>query len=275
MSTPSPLKLTTLPGFCLHVEVKIAPENIEKFLAHFKICVEACRAEPELISFEVFQFQDEPGKFRLDILEYYSDILILATNCVGEFDEAIKSHAQCALYYPPLNKGHALEIWKKSLDRLDRQHALANWDNLKESTDSKNKSSPWLEYKYFKKVATASAYFEMNLTEIWFSDCTRAKTSELHRGDPTNEMTGYSSQKERSSKAKGGLVAKIPWPKVTSEDLDTETCLPTSEPDSEPVKKRNNEHKERHRKRKDDREKGKASKECKLKDKSLQKKSSR
>ena len=53
------------------------------------------------------------------MLEYYSGILILTTNRVGSFDEAIKSRVHLALYYPPLDSEQSLKIWKMNLDTLD------------------------------------------------------------------------------------------------------------------------------------------------------------
>ncbi|MCJ1385115.1 hypothetical protein MMC17_008234 [Xylographa soralifera] len=55
----------------------------------------------------------------LRALEYYSGILILTTNRVGEFDEAIKSRIHCTLYYPPLDEDNTMKIWETNLDRLD------------------------------------------------------------------------------------------------------------------------------------------------------------
>ena len=60
----------------------------------------------------------------LRVLEYYSGILILTTNRVGAFDEAIKSRVHCALYYPTLDDRQSTEIWRMNLD------------GLKESNDS-------------------------------------------------------------------------------------------------------------------------------------------
>jgi hypothetical protein len=57
----------------------------------------------------------------LRVLEYYSGILILTTNRVGQFDEAIKSRVHISLYYPPLTKKSSLEIWKMNLNRLTRE----------------------------------------------------------------------------------------------------------------------------------------------------------
>lgn len=61
-----------------------------------------------------------PFEVFLRVLEYYSGILILTTNRVGQFDEAIKSRIHISLYYPPLSKKSSLEIWKMNLDRLER-----------------------------------------------------------------------------------------------------------------------------------------------------------
>jgi hypothetical protein len=58
------------------------------------------------------------------VLEYYSGILILTTNRVGQFDEAIKSRVHISLYYPPLTKKSSLEIWKMNLNRLTRQDKM-------------------------------------------------------------------------------------------------------------------------------------------------------
>jgi hypothetical protein len=65
-----------------------------------------------------------PNSFQvfLRVLEYYSGVLILTTNRVGSFDEAIKSRVHCALYYPPLDEDQTLQVWKMNLDLLDAQN---------------------------------------------------------------------------------------------------------------------------------------------------------
>lgn len=57
----------------------------------------------------------------LRVLEYYSGILVLTTNRVGEFDEAIKSRIHCPLYYPPLTEENTTAIWRLNLRRLEAQ----------------------------------------------------------------------------------------------------------------------------------------------------------
>lgn len=53
------------------------------------------------------------------VLEYYSGILILTTNRVGQLDEAIKSRIHIPLYYPRLDKSTTMKIWDMNLKRLD------------------------------------------------------------------------------------------------------------------------------------------------------------
>lgn len=61
----------------------------------------------------------------LRVLEYYTGILFLTTNRVGVLDEAVVSRIHAKLYYPPLEKQQALEIWKANIDRLRRNKSMA------------------------------------------------------------------------------------------------------------------------------------------------------
>lgn len=54
------------------------------------------------------------------MLEYYSGILILTTNRVGEFDEAFKSRIHMSLYYPKLDRESTIKIWEMNLMRIRR-----------------------------------------------------------------------------------------------------------------------------------------------------------
>ena len=51
-------------GISLHVNITVAPENIEKFLEGLKPCYDAVVAEPENTSFEVYHDPNQPGRFR-------------------------------------------------------------------------------------------------------------------------------------------------------------------------------------------------------------------
>jgi hypothetical protein len=52
-------------------------------------------------------------------LEYYSGILFLTTNRVGNMDEAFKSRIHMSLYYPPLKLEQTKKIWTMNLARLE------------------------------------------------------------------------------------------------------------------------------------------------------------
>ncbi|KAK0672652.1 putative ATPase [Cercophora samala] len=54
----------------------------------------------------------------LRVLEYYSGVIILTTNRVGEFDEAFRSRIHISLYYPKLSQKSAKEIWQRNMTRL-------------------------------------------------------------------------------------------------------------------------------------------------------------
>lgn len=55
-------------------------------------------------------------------LEYYSGILFLTTNRVGEIDEAFKSRVHVALRYPKIDLPSTLKIWESTMRRLKREN---------------------------------------------------------------------------------------------------------------------------------------------------------
>ncbi|KAH7385087.1 hypothetical protein BKA64DRAFT_157338 [Cadophora sp. MPI-SDFR-AT-0126] len=63
----------------------------------------------------------------LRTLEYYSGILILTTNRVGSFDEAVVSRIQLFLYYPPLDKDKTMKVWRVHIERV-RSSGIINID---------------------------------------------------------------------------------------------------------------------------------------------------
>ncbi|ETS85096.1 hypothetical protein PFICI_03121 [Pestalotiopsis fici W106-1] len=172
-------------------------------------CVEGNTAQNSLVS--VF----------LRALEYYPGILILTTNRVGSFDEAIKSRVHCALYYPPLDKDQTMKVWQMNLKSLEERNAgsapgqriqfepkeigeyarhhwkkrkrgnrwngrqiknafqtavaLADWDTLTYTSGKGNPEGTVLRREHFKKVAEASAHFDMYLERTRTSDQQRAR----------------------------------------------------------------------------------------------------
>lgn len=61
----------------------------------------------------------------LRVLEYYTGILFLTTNRIGDFDEAFASRIHMSLYYPELDEEKTLKVFKLNLDliqqRFDKQ----------------------------------------------------------------------------------------------------------------------------------------------------------
>ncbi|KAM0331550.1 hypothetical protein ACHAQA_003228 [Verticillium albo-atrum] len=57
----------------------------------------------------------------LRVLEYYSGILILTTNRVGDFDEAFTSRIHMSLYYPELDEVKTLKVFKLNLDLIQKR----------------------------------------------------------------------------------------------------------------------------------------------------------
>ncbi|ETS76967.1 hypothetical protein PFICI_10841 [Pestalotiopsis fici W106-1] len=55
----------------------------------------------------------------LRILEYYSGILFLTTNRVGDIDEAFRSRLHLTLYYPKLKRKQTKKIFKRNFERIN------------------------------------------------------------------------------------------------------------------------------------------------------------
>jgi len=55
----------------------------------------------------------------LRLMEYYSGILFLTTNRVGDFDEAFTSRIHVSLYYPELNEDKTVQVFKINMDMIE------------------------------------------------------------------------------------------------------------------------------------------------------------
>ncbi|RYP83728.1 hypothetical protein DL769_001302 [Monosporascus sp. CRB-8-3] len=118
------LKRPLLPITCgdIGTTAQEAEQTLESFcaLAHKWRCVLL------LDEADVFLAKREKGDIQrnslvsvfLRVLEYYSGIIILTTNRVGEFDEAFRSRIHVSLYYPKLSQASTKEIWEKNMSRL-------------------------------------------------------------------------------------------------------------------------------------------------------------
>jgi len=62
----------------------------------------------------------------LRVLEYYTGILFLTTNRVGDFDEGFASRIHMSLYYPELDLDKSKKVFKLNLDLIQERFLLQN-----------------------------------------------------------------------------------------------------------------------------------------------------
>jgi SpoVK/Ycf46/Vps4 family AAA+-type ATPase len=80
----------------------------------------------------------------LRTLEYYPGILILTTNRVGAFDEAVVSRIQLFLYYPPLDEEKTMKVWHVHINRV-RVSGIINIDYEDEAMIMEFAQEEWAE----------------------------------------------------------------------------------------------------------------------------------
>ncbi|PWY62168.1 hypothetical protein BO83DRAFT_421836 [Aspergillus eucalypticola CBS 122712] len=212
----------------------------------------------------------------LRVLEYYSGILILTTNRVGDFDEAAISRIHCALYYPPLDRQRTLEVWRKGIGRLklqngsctipvkfDRKEILDfarrlwkdgyRWNGRqiknalqtavalaewdKIKDNPDSEACPELKFEHLDTVAKANAHFESYLTQVRTSDDTRAKYNALRRDDLTEKIPDTPSRRKQTTPKSS--KKKMRWPILSNDEDEFEEEIETS--DSERSSQENSE----------------------------------
>ncbi|GLB12262.1 hypothetical protein AtubIFM57258_009543 [Aspergillus tubingensis] len=212
----------------------------------------------------------------LRVLEYYSGILILTTNRVGDFDEAAISRIHCALYYPPLDRQRTLEVWRKGISRLklqngscpipvkfDRKEILDfarrlwkdgyRWNGRqiknalqtavalaewdKIKDNPDSEACPELKVEHLDTVAKANAHFESYLTQVRTSDDTRAKYNALRRDDLTEKIPDTPSRRKQTTPKSSRKNMR--WPTLSDDEDESEEETETS--DSEKSSQENSE----------------------------------
>ncbi|KAF2855694.1 hypothetical protein T440DRAFT_551058 [Plenodomus tracheiphilus IPT5] len=96
----------------------------------------------------------------LRVLEYYSGILILTTNRVGQFDEAIKSRIHISLYYPPLDRKRTLQIWRMNLRRLKDENDAKAMQGSKSQLARKS-TLPVIEFEHNEIMDFAKGHWKV------------------------------------------------------------------------------------------------------------------
>ncbi|OJJ76617.1 hypothetical protein ASPBRDRAFT_192737 [Aspergillus brasiliensis CBS 101740] len=197
----------------------------------------------------------------LRVLEYYSGILILTTNRVGDFDEAAISRIHCALYYPPFNRERTLEVWRKGINRLklqnknsplpvkcDRKEIMnlarrlwkdgCRWNGRqiknalqtavalaewdKIKENPDSEACPQLKVEHLQAVADANAHFELYLTQVRSSDRTRASHNAIRRDDLTEKLPDASSRRKQTTSKPRKKGMQKAWPTFDSDDDESE-----------------------------------------------------
>ena len=57
-------------------------------------------------------------------MEYYTGILFLTTNRVGDFDEAFTSRIHISLYYPELNQEKTVGVFKINMEMIEERFSV-------------------------------------------------------------------------------------------------------------------------------------------------------
>ena len=211
-------------------------ESIEKKLEELFLLARKWDCVLLLDEADVFLASRTPGDIKrnamvsvfLRVLEYYSGILFLTTNRVGEFDEAFKSRIHISLYYPELGDRQARQVWEMNMDRLARSKrniefsrddikdfARYHWDNggrwngrqirnafqtavalagydRDNDYGKSSKKKPKLTYEHFKSVADTSAEFDQYLTRVMggATHGERNQKNEIRALDSSDGRTG-------------------------------------------------------------------------------------
>ncbi|EEH10616.1 conserved hypothetical protein [Histoplasma capsulatum G186AR] len=118
------LKRPLLPITC--GDIGTTAQTAEATLESFCVLAHRWRCVLLLDEADVFLAKREKGDIIrnslvsvfLRVLEYYSGVIILTTNRVGEFDEAFRSRIHMSLYYPKLDELSTKEIWEKNLGHI-------------------------------------------------------------------------------------------------------------------------------------------------------------
>lgn len=102
-------------------------------------------------------------------VEYYSGVLILTTNRVGEFDEAFVSRIHMKLHFPTLDERSTMEVWDMNLRRLGenshieiRNKAIRKFaeEYWKQNEDTPGRQWNGRQIKNAFQTAVALAYWD-------------------------------------------------------------------------------------------------------------------
>ena len=66
-----------MPHYTVHITLTTTPENVDKVVEAIKLVYEPIRKEPENVSFDLYQHEDEPGVLRIAETWYGTETLYM------------------------------------------------------------------------------------------------------------------------------------------------------------------------------------------------------
>ncbi|KLU91964.1 hypothetical protein MAPG_10912 [Magnaporthiopsis poae ATCC 64411] len=120
---------------------------------------------------DVFMAERSPQDFKrnsfvtvfLRVLEYYTGILFLTTNRIGDFDEAFSSRIHVSLYYPPLQLEPTLEIFRLNLNQIRKR--TAEWARRARGQQQQQQAATDIDEEDILRFA--SKYWKSNKKMRW------------------------------------------------------------------------------------------------------------
>ncbi|KAF4889019.1 hypothetical protein CGCFRS4_v009586 [Colletotrichum fructicola] len=97
----------------------LSPRSLEETLGSIE---ELTETEILIMTYRVFGFVLRSRKWVfLRVLEYYTGILFLTTNRIGDLDEAFASRIQMSLHYPELDELKTLKVFRLHIDLIEQR----------------------------------------------------------------------------------------------------------------------------------------------------------
>lgn len=103
-------------------DVFLAQRNKEDFIRNGLVAGQ-CSLESN-VEDAACNLTDSESQVFLRVMEYYSGILFLTTNRIGDFDEAFTSRIHMSLYYPELNDMKTVEVFNINLKMIQERFTL-------------------------------------------------------------------------------------------------------------------------------------------------------
>ncbi|KAK3344240.1 hypothetical protein B0T25DRAFT_321666 [Lasiosphaeria hispida] len=127
----------------------------------------------------------------LRVLEYYTGVLFLTTNRIGDFDEAFASRIHISLYYPQLDINSTVEIFELNLDLIEGRFQDSKKSEIRIDQDE------IIEFArdYYENPGHKDA--KWNGRQIRNACQTALALAEFRANERTNKLVGSESQETK------------------------------------------------------------------------------